>query len=116
MITRITPPKQKESWQTLFSQVITDPEKLFQLLALDPIYLPAAYEASKHFPLRVPEAFVKRMKKGDIHDPLLRQLLPLDEELILTPGFSHDPLAEKNANPVSGLLHKYDGRVLLTLT
>jgi len=55
------------------------------------------------------------MKKGDIHDPLLQQILPLGAELQEHPGFVKDPLNETAVNPISGLLHKYHGRVLLTV-
>jgi EF-P beta-lysylation protein EpmB len=56
------------------------------------------------------------MRRGDPNDPLLRQVLPLAEELAETPGFSRDPLDEHNAMPVPGVLHKYQGRILLTAT
>jgi EF-P beta-lysylation protein EpmB len=56
------------------------------------------------------------MRKGDPRDPLLRQVLPLGEELVAAPGFVADPLAELAALPARGLLHKYEGRVLLIAT
>ena len=56
------------------------------------------------------------MRKGDPDDPLLRQVLPLDAEGRILPGFSTDPLGERGAMPAAGVLHKYHGRVLLTLT
>ena len=33
--------------------------------------------APVHFPMRIPLSFAKRMKKGDINDPLLAQVLPV---------------------------------------
>lgn len=104
------------SWQTALANCITDPRHLLELLELDMTLLPAAQRAATLFPLRVTQSFLQRIKKNDIHDPLLRQILPLDCELKESAGFSTDPLAEKNANPIPGLLHKYHGRVLLTLT
>jgi EF-P beta-lysylation protein EpmB len=66
------------------------------------------------FPLRVPRAFVARMRPGRADDPLLRQVLPVvAERLLRMPGFTLDPLAEAEANPVPGLIHKYRGRLLL---
>ncbi|MCP6769159.1 EF-P beta-lysylation protein EpmB, partial [Klebsiella pneumoniae] len=55
------------------------------------------------------------MQKGNINDPLLRQVLPIAEECIKTPDYSVDPLRELAVNPLPGLLHKYHGRVLLTI-
>ncbi len=104
-----------KSWQIALKNIITDPAELIKLLELDPGLLPAAQAAAKLFPLRAPRGFVARMQKGDSQDPLLQQVLPLGAELIEVPGFTVDPLQEKKANPIPGLLHKYHGRVLLTV-
>ena len=103
-------------WRNALRDVITQAGELLRLLRLDPALLPAAQQASQLFPLRVPRAFVRRMRVGDIDDPLLRQVLPLGAETQLVDGFSIDPLGEAQANPVPGLLHKYTSRVLLTIT
>lgn len=103
-------------WQTVLIDVITDPEELFDLLDLDKQFLVEAQKAVKLFPLKVPREFISRMQKGNFHDPLLRQILPIDAEWNLHPEYETDPLKEKIFNPVPGLLHKYKNRVLLTLT
>src|SRR5690606_9244238 len=57
------------------------------------------------------------MRRGDPQDPLLRQVLPLEAELIEVPGYGPDPVGEQaNAALAPGLLQKYAGRVLLTAT
>jgi EF-P beta-lysylation protein EpmB len=56
------------------------------------------------------------MQKGNPRDPLLLQVLATAAELLPAPGFSDDPLAERSFNPVPGVVHKYPGRLLLTLT
>jgi EF-P beta-lysylation protein EpmB len=56
------------------------------------------------------------MHPGDPHDPLLRQVLPLAEELDDTPGYSEDPVADRGAALTPGLLQKYSGRALLITT
>ncbi|MCM8595896.1 EF-P beta-lysylation protein EpmB [Accumulibacter sp.] len=68
------------------------------------------------FALRVPDAFIARMRPGDAADPLLRQVLPTLAERLAVPGFVDDPLAEASANRVPGLMHKFAGRVLLIVT
>jgi EF-P beta-lysylation protein EpmB len=108
--------QQTPLWQTLLSRAITDPEELLRLLDLPLDSLPASLMASQEFRLRVPRGFAGRMRKGDPNDPLLLQVLPSAEELAETPGFSHDPLDELSAMPVAGVLHKYQGRLLLTAT
>jgi EF-P beta-lysylation protein EpmB len=59
---------------------------------------------------------VQKIEKGNINDPLLRQVLPLSRELNEMPAYSTDPLQEKNKIPIPGLIHKYHGRVLVTLS
>ena len=103
-------------WQEALSDLITEPKELWSLLELDPGFLDAAYRAAQAFPLKVTRSFAARMQKGNLHDPLLKQVLPLGIELVSMPGYHTDPLQEVKANPVPGLLHKYHGRVLVTLT
>lgn len=116
MIPRSLRLQQPPHWQTLLSQAITEPEKLLRELRLPKSLLPVAVRASSEFKLRVPRGFLARMRRGDPHDPLLRQILPMGEELQCVPGYSTDPLAELDTMPTAGVLHKYRGRVLLTLT
>jgi EF-P beta-lysylation protein EpmB len=116
MITRSLRLQQPPRWQTLLSQAITEPEQLLRELRLPQSLLPLAVRASSAFKLRVPRGFLARMRQGDPQDPLLRQILPLGEELHNAPGYSVDPLAELDTMPTAGVLHKYRGRVLLTLT
>ena len=105
------------SWQSELQTIITDPGELWKILELPTELLPQAYEAHALFPLKAPRPFIARMQKGDINDPLLRQVLPLGIETETHVGFSADPLQEQNAvNPHPGLLHKYQGRVLLIAT
>ena len=59
-----------------------------------------------------PRAFIARMEKGNPNDPLLRQVLTAEEEFIVAPGYSTDPLEEQHS-VVPGLLHKYRNRALL---
>lgn len=105
-----------KTWQTELKQVITDPEVLLRKLKLDTRLLPQARQAAKLFPLKVTGSYLKRMHLSDPDDPLLRQVLPLGLEHQEVDGFSVDPLRELAANPIPGLLHKYHGRVLITLT
>ncbi|MFB9886505.1 EF-P beta-lysylation protein EpmB [Balneatrix alpica] len=100
-------------WQEEMRTVIRQPAELLQLLQLDPGLLPAAEQAARLFPLRVPRPYLQRMQPGNPQDPLLLQVLPLGLELQSVPGFASDPLEEANSNPLPGLIHKYASRVLL---
>lgn len=108
---------QEQNWQSQLSELITDPLELLENLQLSPEQLlSGAILASKQFKLRVPRAFVGKMKVGDPLDPLLLQVLPHHLELEDHPGYVTDPLDEESANHIPGVLHKYQSRFLLTLT
>ena len=108
--------RQTPRWQTELARVVTEPGELLALLGLGGEWRAAAEAAASTFPLRVPRGFVARMRRGDPHDPLLRQVLPLAAELVLAPGFGSDPVGDHTALRSIGVLHKYQGRVLLTAT
>ncbi|MGN5519444.1 EF-P beta-lysylation protein EpmB [Halopseudomonas sp. Lyrl_26] len=109
-------PVESVSWQSLLSRSITDPEQLLRRLELDPALLAGARAGAADFPLRVPEPFVERMHKSDPNDPLLRQVLPLGEELLEHPDYVLDPLGEQHTNTRAGIIHKYHGRLLLIVS
>jgi len=90
-------------------------EDLLQLLQIDPA-IAGIHPLQNEFPLRVPRGFIQRMVKGDSRDPLLLQVLPVLQESLEVAGFTADPLDERLAMPVPGLLHKYRNRALLTMT
>jgi EF-P beta-lysylation protein EpmB len=96
--------------------VITKPAELLQALGLDPKLLAGANAANEAFALRVPPSYLARIRPGDPNDPLLRQVMPLAEELEEQPGYGPDPLDERAANRAPGLLQKYAGRALLITT
>lgn len=119
IVHRIDPIKQnpsKERWKHSLANLITQPEVLFERLQLDKAYLAEAKRACKLFPLRTTDHYLQQIEPGNIHDPLLKQILPIGAEFETTKGYSSDPLNEAEFNPVPGLLHKYESRVLLTIT
>jgi EF-P beta-lysylation protein EpmB len=116
MITASPSTKHTPLWQCELARAVSDPAELLQRLKLDTALLPSARRAARLFPLRVPQGFIARMKPGDAGDPLLRQVLPLDAEFAPAPGFAEDPVGDRDAMPLPGVLHKYRGRVLLIAT
>jgi len=100
-------------WQTVTANTVNNVNTLALLLDLDSQKITERVEEN-NFKLRVPLTFVSRMRKGDLDDPLLLQVLPLKQEQYDVAGNSTDPLEEKLYNVRPGLVHKYHGRVLLT--
>ncbi|MGH8298188.1 MAG: EF-P beta-lysylation protein EpmB [Steroidobacteraceae bacterium] len=118
MITASVHPRQLEprTWQQELAQAITSPEELAAVLGLNLEDLAGAHDAGRSFRLRVPRSFVARMRRGDLRDPLLRQVLPAAAELSDTPQYVADPIGEGSALRAPGLLQKYRGRALLITT
>lgn len=105
-----------DCWQSQLTSAITSPKQLLTMLKLDTSLLPAALEASQNFKLKAPLSYVKRIKQGDINDPLLKQILPIDAECLEVEGYGKDPLQEWSQNPTNGVIHKYQGRLLLIVS
>ena len=104
----------KAVWQRELASAVRDPVQLMQVLGLD--MMGVSLQAAQQFRLLAPHSYIARMRQGDWHDPLLRQVLPLDAELQVVAGFEHDPVGDQYAVVADGVLHKYHGRVLLVTT
>lgn len=121
MITAAPQPRQPAAlvpvrWQQALREAVRDPRELLDLLALGGLAPRLSDEAAAQFPLRVPRGFVSRMRHGDPGDPLLRQVLPLDEEMRPMPGFGLDAVGDGAAKTAPGVIQKYRGRALLVAT
>jgi EF-P beta-lysylation protein EpmB len=103
-------------WRRQWRESIRDPRELLSALGLAAEAARISDAAAAAFPVRVPRAFLARMRHGDAADPLLRQVLPVREEDILRPGFGLDAVGDFAARAGAGLLHKYAGRALLVTT
>ena len=103
-------------WRHQWRDAVRDPRELLALLGLPGLAARISDAAAAQFPLRVPRAFVSRMRAGDPHDPLLRQVLPLDDEDAVVPGFDLDAVGDGAARTAQGVLQKYNGRALLVAT
>lgn len=104
------------AWQRELANAISSVQELLEILELDALDAPISSAAMQQFPLRVTRSYVERMGKRDPDDPLLLQVLPAIAEAIEMPGFSADPLQESASMPAPGVIRKYRGRVLLTVT
>jgi EF-P beta-lysylation protein EpmB len=105
--------EERSSWKSALAGAIRDPDELVDILGLPASLRAAARAAARRFPLVAPRDFIARMRPGDPGDPLLRQVLPLAEEEESRPGFGPDPVGDREATVLPGLLRKYSGRALL---
>jgi L-lysine 2,3-aminomutase len=91
-----------QSWQKMLADSYTDPDRLLSDLDIPTESQKLHPAAHRRFPMLVPPSFAHRMTTGDLNDPLLRQVLPVTDEFVFTPGFAR--------------VHKYANRVLLMVT
>lgn len=105
-----------QNWQQQLADSFKNIKDLCDYLQLSPSDLPVSSAANEQFPIRVPHSFAASMEKGNPHDPLLRQVMPVQDEIRLYPGFSNDPVGDLPAAAQTGVLHKYQGRVLFINT
>ncbi len=75
-----------------------------------------SFENLKTFPLRVTRFYADLINKDDINDPLLLQIIPQSKEQLKITGYKSDAVGDLNAIKHPGLIHKYQGRALLSLT
>ena len=104
----------EKNWQKILAEGFSCAGDLLSFLQL-PLSL-ANGLAEQQFKTRVPRGFAARMVPGDQNDPLLLQVLAVDNELYDADDYVLDPLEESSSIPAKGLIHKYHGRVLLMLT
>lgn len=107
------------AWPQAVQRAVRDSETLLSLLGLPADSTGDAEKsrrAEAEFPLFVPLEFIARMKLGDPHDPLLKQVLATSAEAEPVPGYAADPVGDRAAEVLPGLLQKYQGRALLVTT
>jgi EF-P beta-lysylation protein EpmB len=101
-------------WQQQLGNAFNNLADLYQYLELAPTEVFTS--ATENFPLRVPRGFAARMEKGNPNDPLLKQVLPVNDEIQMLSGFSPDPVGDLAALTEVGVIHKYHGRALFIMT
>jgi EF-P beta-lysylation protein EpmB len=104
------------AWQEELARSFRNVEQLFEYLDLDIRRICPKRLSTAGFPFKVTPGFAAKIEKGNIDDPLLKQILPSTEELQRTPGFVDNPVGDIEAIAAPGLLSKYQSRVLLITT
>ena len=102
-------------WQQQLNDAFKSINALCDYLELD-VNTVFSNKAHLNFPLLVPKSFAERMEKGNPNDPLLKQVLPVNEEMQIVAGFALDPVGDLQAMAETGVIHKYQGRALLINT
>lgn len=103
-------------WPAALKAAVRDPVELCRLLDLPASFHAPARQAARLFPVFVSREYLARIPPRDPYHPLLRQVLPLSDELASDPEYTPDPVGDRAATRHPGLLQKYAGRALLVTT
>lgn len=115
LIQKTMKPVEIPLWRQIQRETFTNWETLADFLELDKTQRETILTKTT-FPLSLPLRLAKKISKGTLNDPILKQFLPHTDETKITAGFQLDPVGDEAARRSKKLLHKYDGRALLLCT
>jgi len=67
------------------------------------------------YAIAVPPHVVDLINPGDTTDPIARQYIPDERELVVAEGERDDPIGDEPHSPVEGIVHRYRDRVLFKI-
>jgi len=81
-----------------------------------PDRLSALAPVAARYAVALTPALAALIDPNDPADPIARQFLPSEAELVAHPGEAADPIGDDAHSPVPGVVHRYPDRVLLKVT
>ena len=75
-----------------------------------------ALRATDLFRVDITPYFISLIDPNDPDDPIRKQVVPTDREMVPFTAMMEDSLAEDRHSPVPGLVHRYPDRVLMLVT
>ncbi len=109
------PDQDWNSWTWQLQNGINSWDQLAKFIQLSPDELHSA-ELKKKLPIRITPYYASLMDPEDANHPIRRTMIPVYNEMILSPEEMADPLGEENQSPVPQLVHRYPDRVLFLTT
>jgi lysine 2,3-aminomutase len=109
------PDEQWNSWRWQLSHRLNSFDELAAVLPLSDSER-RALAAPGLFRVDITPYFVSLINPDDPADPVRRQVIPTDAEMVPFTGMMEDSLAEDAHSPVPGLVHRYPDRVLMLVT
>jgi len=70
---------------------------------------------SARYAVAVTDTVARLIDRGDPNDPIARQFIPSEAELVTTPEERADPIGDDAHSPVPGIVHRHSDRVLFKL-
>lgn len=78
--------------------------------------LPALERVAAQYAVAITPDMAQLIDEADPFDPIARQFVPTDAELVVQPAETADPIGDFAHTPVEGIVHRYPDRVLLKPT
>ena len=103
------------SWTWQLGHSLGSWEQLGKFIRLSEEELQSA-EKKKKLPIRITPYYASLIDQDNPLQPIRRTMVPVVQELMVTPEESADPLGEENQSPVPQLVHRYPDRVLFLTT
>ncbi len=103
------------SWRWQLSNRINTVEEFEKVIPLTESER-QALRATNLFRVDITPYFISLIDPDDPDDPIRKQVVPTDKELLPFTAMMEDSLAEDRHSPVPGLVHRYPDRVLMLVT
>jgi lysine 2,3-aminomutase len=109
------PDDQWNSWRWQLSHRINTPEEFEKIIPLTDSER-KALSAANLFRVDITPYFISLINPDDPNDPIRKQVVPKDSEMVPFTAMMEDSLSEDQHSPVPGLVHRYPDRVLMLVT
>jgi len=107
---------QWNDWRWQVRNRLTNPQALERFFPLAQEERRAFEAVAGRLPMAITPYYLSLIDRQNPADPLRRAVVPTWMEAVVSPGESHDPLAEDADMAAPGLVHRYPDRVLLLAT
>ncbi|HUH96378.1 MAG TPA: lysine 2,3-aminomutase [Anaerolineales bacterium] len=109
------PDEKWNDWRWQLSHRLNSVEEIEQIILLTGSEK-KALNSSGLFRVDITPYFISLIDPNDPEDPVRRQVIPTEAELVPFTSMMEDSLAEDRHSPVPGLVHRYPDRVLMLVT
>lgn len=109
------PDEKWNNWRWQLSNRINTPEEFDKVIPLTASER-KALSAAHLFRVDITPYFISLIDPDDPDDPIRKQVVPTETEMVPFTAMMEDSLAEDRHSPVPGLVHRYPDRVLMLVT
>lgn len=107
---------QWDDWRWHWRHRITTADALATILPLTDGERQEIARVARNYPFSITPYYLSLAETAACTDPILRQAMPVLDELGYAGCGEEDPLSEQADSPVPGLVHRYPDRALLVIT